>query len=214
MQQRRTYSLAVIELVRSVIRYRRSTKRWILIISIITLGLMYYQSSTVIEMTCSVLDAASCGRTLGDERARAFRGLSFKEEHGIMYYPAESATASSSLVTRIIKPVRSPPQAHPIHLLMEEAERNWTTKLSKQSKTLKQTVAEYERRYGIRPPRGFANWYWFAKGKEVSLIDEYDSIYDRILPFLALPPSVLKERSAQLQEADKGWSLAFSQRIG
>lgn len=133
-----------------------------------------------------------------------FDGLSFKQEYGILHYPAESDVPVSQPADKFGKPLAKAAQAHPIHYLMEEAERNWTIKLSKQSKTLKDTVAEYERRYSMRPPKGFADWYWFARGKGTLMIDEYDSIYERILPFLAVPSSVLQERSAQLQEAEKG----------
>ena len=65
---------------------------------------------------------------------------------------------------------------HPIPLLMREARKKWETLLRKQSRTFAQAVAEYQRRYGRKPPKGFDRWYAWAKKNSVQLLDEYDLI--------------------------------------
>jgi hypothetical protein len=47
---------------------------------------------------------------------------------------------------------------HPIFDLIERAEKEWEAKLARQSKSLDEAVAEYRRRYGRSPPRGFDRW--------------------------------------------------------
>lgn len=48
---------------------------------------------------------------------------------------------------------------HPIFDLVEYAGNAWRNKTEKASKTLKQAVDEYRRRYGRAPPRGFDRWF-------------------------------------------------------
>jgi hypothetical protein len=85
----------------------------------------------------------------------------------------------------------------------------WEDKVARQSKTLKQAIIEYERRYRRSPPKGFDDWcawavdhvppqlipprFRFAQAKNVTLIDEYDSIDTDIRPFLALQPPHLQD---------------------
>lgn len=47
---------------------------------------------------------------------------------------------------------------HPIYELIERAEAKWKTKQRRASKTLKQAVREYRRRYKRLPPKGFDHW--------------------------------------------------------
>ena len=49
--------------------------------------------------------------------------------------------------------------AHPIYELISRAEEEWEAKLERASKTLDEAVAEYRRRYGRAPPKGFDIWY-------------------------------------------------------
>jgi hypothetical protein len=48
---------------------------------------------------------------------------------------------------------------HPIFDLIEKAEEEWERKLNTASKSLDEAVAEYRRRYGRSPPKGFDQWY-------------------------------------------------------
>lgn len=47
---------------------------------------------------------------------------------------------------------------HPIYDLIERAEAEWENKVKRQSKSLDEAVAEYERRYHRAPPKGFDAW--------------------------------------------------------
>jgi hypothetical protein len=88
-------------------------------------------------------------------------------------------------------------KSHPVDQLIRSSESEFNSLLSRQSKTLEEAVAEYRRRYGISPPPNFDIWYEFAKRKEVQLIDEYDTIYETLLPFWGLEPSVIRARVAE-----------------
>lgn len=95
--------------------------------------------------------------------------------------------------------------SHPIHVLMDEAQKKWDAKVGRQSRSLRAAVAEYEKRYRRRPPHGFSEWYWFAKGKGFVLIDEFDLMEEKVKTFLALPSSILRERARKLQEDEEFW---------
>lgn len=58
----------------------------------------------------------------------------------------------------------NPRGRHPIHVLIERAEKRWKEKVAKQSRTLKDAVREYKLRYKRNPPRGFDEWSVAALG--------------------------------------------------
>ena len=86
---------------------------------------------------------------------------------------------------------------HPIPRLMEEAEEKYRRKLGSQSKTLKDAVIEYKRRYRRPPPKGFDAWWDFAQKYQVKMIDEYDGMIDDLKPFWALSGEEIRRRSFQ-----------------
>ena len=49
-------------------------------------------------------------------------------------------------------------EPHPIPALMARARLQWDDLRARQSQTFAQAVAEYERRYGRKPPKGFDQW--------------------------------------------------------
>jgi hypothetical protein len=65
---------------------------------------------------------------------------------------------------------------HPIPELIRLGKLKWQKKLENQSKSFKETIQEYKRRYGKTPPKGFDKWYAWARENNVQLIDEYDLI--------------------------------------
>ena len=67
--------------------------------------------------------------------------------------------------------------------MMAEAEENFKQLLLRQSTTLKKAVAEYKRRYGRDPPKGFDQWWDFAQRNNVKIIDDYDTLYEDLGPF-------------------------------
>ena len=87
--------------------------------------------------------------------------------------------------------------SHPISQFVAEAEAQFTEIQARQSKSLPEAVAEYRRRYNIPPPPNFDIWYEFAKARGIQLIDEYDTIYDSLLPFWGLEASVIRARTRE-----------------
>ncbi|TPX14747.1 uncharacterized protein E0L32_005142 [Thyridium curvatum] len=81
---------------------------------------------------------------------------------------------------------------HPIQDLVERSKATFQTKLEQQSQTLDQAVTEYRRRYHMEPPPGFDDWFKFAKEKKSLIIDNYDTIFDSVAPFLNLKPQSIR----------------------
>ncbi|EFQ98032.1 hypothetical protein MGYG_01069 [Nannizzia gypsea CBS 118893] len=86
---------------------------------------------------------------------------------------------------------------HPIEKLIQTSGEKFRTTHSRQSKTLQQAVAEYRRRYGLYPPPHFDVWFKFAQSRGVQMIDEYDTIYDTLLPFWGVKPKTIRERARE-----------------
>ena len=87
---------------------------------------------------------------------------------------------------------------HPIPRLMADAEDKFRKLLERQSKSLAQAVAEYKRRYGRDPPRGFDDWYAFAVDKDIKIIDDYDAIWEDLEPFWSFDGPELRRRVDQV----------------
>lgn len=77
-------------------------------------------------------------------------------------------------------------QTHPILTLINRGRIEWESKVARQSKSLREAVLEYKRRYSKNPPAGFDQWYAFALQHQVGLVDEYDQISRDLFPFWAL----------------------------
>jgi hypothetical protein len=91
---------------------------------------------------------------------------------------------------------------HPIRKLIASAREEFTATASRQSRTLKEAVKEYRRRYKIPPPPHFDKWYDFAVANKVQLIDEYDAIHQLLLPFWGLSPRAIRKRLGDALGAD------------
>ncbi|GAA5892056.1 hypothetical protein JCM5296_004041 [Sporobolomyces johnsonii] len=115
--------------------------------------------------------------------------------------PSALHPSSDSSPFSAYEAARLPPHSmrHPIHDLIANATREWEAKLARQSKTLEEAVREYKRRFRRPPPRGFDDWFRFAQQNDVVLIDEFDQTFTDILPFYAMPPSIISERAELLQ---------------
>ncbi|KAF7312543.1 SPX domain-containing protein [Mycena indigotica] len=82
----------------------------------------------------------------------------------------------------------NPAAPHPIFSLVARAQLEWDTKLASASKTLRQAVAEYTRRYNRPPPQGFDVWWGYVVANRVQLPDEYDQIDRDLGPFYGVEP--------------------------
>lgn len=84
---------------------------------------------------------------------------------------------------------------HPIPLKIQAAEKQFSKMVSGQSRSLAKAVAEYRRRYGRPPPKGFDKWYAFAKANGAVVIDEYDQLMDDLRPFWLLSGAEIRRRA-------------------
>jgi len=87
---------------------------------------------------------------------------------------------------------------HPIPKLMDDAEEKFKHKLSRQSKTLQNAVVEYRRRYGREPPKGFGDWWQFAREHDVKLVDEFDVIHEDLAPFWDISGAEFRARAFEV----------------
>lgn len=101
----------------------------------------------------------------------------------------------------------TPGSPHPIPLLLSVGEKRWEELLNRQSRTLGEASAEYERRYGRRPPKGFDTWWKKAKGFNLVLPDEYDRINLDLAPFFALPKHEMKRRMEMVENMKETFTL-------
>lgn len=87
------------------------------------------------------------------------------------------------------------PPAHPILNLITDAQTRFAHKVARQSRTLPLAVAEYERRYGRPPPKGFDRWWEFAQEREFVMTDEFDVLNEDLKPFWNISGSELQTRA-------------------
>ena len=102
------------------------------------------------------------------------------------------------------KPIRPPvtSKSHPIERLTSIASENLQHLKERQTRNLKEAIAEYRRRYRAPPPPHFDKWFELATRRRVQFTDEYDSIYHSLLPFWAVEPQVLRERTREITGFD------------
>jgi hypothetical protein len=107
---------------------------------------------------------------------------------------------------------------HPIPKLMAGAQRKFKKMITGQSKTLADAIREYKWRYGRNPPKGFDEWFEFAKENGVKIIDEYDQLIRDLEPFWGMSGEELRRRTVQVwflfairrsqAETFLGWAFA------
>jgi len=94
-------------------------------------------------------------------------------------------------------PKPAPKGSHPIWHLTTDAEREFEKIKARQSRTLREAVTEYRKRYGMAPPPNFDKWWAFAQSKGTVLVDEFDSIHDLLTPFWGVKPSTIRARARE-----------------
>ncbi|KAJ7188971.1 hypothetical protein C8R46DRAFT_879153 [Mycena filopes] len=113
--------------------------------------------------------------------------------------PPSLPHTSSSLAAKAkawIPLIGSKTVKHPIPTLMDAADARFRTKLARQSTTLAGAIAEYKKRHGRAPPRGFDKWYAFAKQNNFVMIDEFDAVVEDLAPFWKLSGAEVRRRVA------------------
>ena len=100
-----------------------------------------------------------------------------------------------------------PTDNHPISALMAEAEKNWRKYEDNRSKSFRDTVKNYRRKYGRHPPPGFTDWYKYARKRNVHNIDDFQQIMDDLRPFWAIEPATIRSLVANMwRDKDQGVS--------
>lgn len=113
---------------------------------------------------------------------------------------------AASLLLSVLFPVRpiDTTMSEAVNALAASAQRTtdeWTAQ-AKSSKTLAEAVTEYKRRYNMSPPPHFDKWYEYATEHNSAIIDDFDQIHRYLLPFWALEPNVIREKTFHLLQWD------------
>ena len=103
---------------------------------------------------------------------------------------------------------------HPIELLVKDNERLVQSMVDRQSTTLQEAVQAYKSRYGMNPPPHFDKWFDFARKNNVQIIDDYDTIYNSLLPFWGLKPQTVRKRVRDAIGYDGNALIAIIVRSG
>ncbi|EON64250.1 hypothetical protein W97_03481 [Coniosporium apollinis CBS 100218] len=83
---------------------------------------------------------------------------------------------------------------HPIDLLIYEGKVQHTAWLSQASASNSFFTAsrKYKQRYHQPPPPNFNKWYEYASSRSAVVTDDFDNVYDDLLPFWSLSPSEIR----------------------
>ncbi|KAK5941501.1 hypothetical protein PMZ80_006780 [Knufia obscura] len=86
---------------------------------------------------------------------------------------------------------------HPIDLLMYDAQNKYLGYLNyaASSSNIAEAVHTYQERYQDNPPPGFDVWFEFARNRSVWVTDEFNQIYNDLLPFRAIQPADLRQHT-------------------
>ena len=129
-----------------------------------------------------------------------FKGEEIKKKIDQVPLPSLPGKGDETAEKAGFEPIYKPRDNHPISLLMAEADKKWKAYEDQRSKTFKQTVKKYRRKYGRHPPPGFDAWYKFARERNVHNIDDFEQVMDDLRPFWAIQPRRLRRLAAHLWE--------------
>lgn len=89
---------------------------------------------------------------------------------------------------------------HPIDALIFDAKLEHDQYSSNAFKSLSLTdaVDQYRIRYHMDPPPDFDIWHQYATNRSAIVIDEFDQIYNDLLPFRAIPPANLRRQTWEM----------------
>lgn len=81
---------------------------------------------------------------------------------------------------------------------MKEADEAFRIYDESRSKTFKETVSKYRKKYGRHPPPKFQDWYKYARDRNVYNIDDFEQIMDDLRPFWGVDPAIIRSQAAHL----------------
>ncbi|KAK4243429.1 glycosyltransferase [Corynascus novoguineensis] len=89
---------------------------------------------------------------------------------------------------------------HPIDRLIKAAEKEFASKMAKETHTLPDAAAAYRKRRGRHPPPGFDQWYTFAMEKGGIIVEDFwDQIYHDLEPFWGLDPANIRKDAREFE---------------
>lgn len=102
-------------------------------------------------------------------------------------------------ITPVLLPAHPSTLKHPIDQLMRDAQAQHKTYVAQAASSYDLVTAsiEYKRRYKHSPPPGFDHWHAFAKNHLSKIIDDFDGIFDDILPFWSVSPAEIRHLTWQ-----------------
>lgn len=105
---------------------------------------------------------------------------------------------------------------HPVEALVRAAKTDYENLLQRQSRTYEAAYDEYRRRYDMEPPRGFQEWYEFAKAHQSPIIDDFDVIFEKVSPFLSLSGREVAEimDKARHTSGSDLWACEYTEKTG
>lgn len=103
---------------------------------------------------------------------------------------------------------------HPVEVLIDEAQDRFQAMRQRQSLSYHAAYEEYRRRHGILPPSGFHAWFEYASANDSPIIDDFDSIFDSVSPFLQLSGAQVTQMMNQIHREPKSelWQCGFASR--
>jgi hypothetical protein len=118
--------------------------------------------------------------------------------------PEPSPTPAPEHAAEADAPGSAPPvqhfDLHPIAQLMQDADVQFRAYETGVSTTFRQTLEKYRSKYGRHPPPAFAEWYKFARKRNVFNVDDFEQIMDDLRPFWAINASEIRIRAAHMWE--------------
>lgn len=131
---------------------------------------------------------------------------------GVLFLPYVANVWSNTVSTSSANSFAGNSPLHPVEALSRTAEDGFQNLLGRQSSNYTAAHAEYQRRYGMDPPPGFAAWFDFATDHGSLIIDDFDSIYESVSPFWAMSGKEVAQVMADVQQApgNELWLCSFS----
>lgn len=190
---------------------RKSSQRFVLYaITIVAVYVIFLRPLSTTSHPAEVGSSSAAVQSTPEKRSSAPTTPSSHIKRAPLPPQVVSAKTSDHTISRGLLNVNPDSKVHPVYQLIKDAREHWDAKVAKQSKTLKEAVEEYRRRYHRNPPKGFDKWWdyvvyvsLFLTGcneadtdstNDVQMPDEYDQIMKDLLPFYALSPKDLKNR--------------------
>jgi len=160
-------------------------------------------TSYLLIILCPLFLFLGAARTLHIQTISGSFGKWRPSQRLVSWLPSSSLTillVSTLLLAISLYPSSEMLDMHPIETLMRDAvgqSHKWLEQASRSS-NLNQATHIYQQRYGRLPPPGFDAWYQFATQKSSMVIDDYNSMYDDLMPFWGLSPHEIRLRTQQV----------------